>query len=260
LLFFLGQTATPGGFGTPVGRQLAAVEQAKTMRIENNAAEILVVGEGESPNVAEFPAVYDVLLRDVPHRFVDGRRAALFPAQSSIVLLAEGMAMMDLYADTAVSQTEIPLRPGEGSLHIMTLPGSAAPRPDVAFETPYLLANWVNLLGHDVPEIMGDGTVVWQIHWRTGDSPDPAIYQFFNHLLDSQGQRLSQADAAAFSPAQWRTGDIVVSQFVLEWDDGGKRPYTIHTGMYHYPSLEPIPFLDVAGNPYAEYEVMKIED
>ncbi len=260
LLFFLGQTATPGGFGAPVERQLAAVEQAKTTLAETNAAEILVVGAGESPRVDEFPAVYDVLLRDVPHRFVDGSRSALFPAQPSVILLADGMATMDLYAKTAVSHTEIPLRPGEGSLHIMALPGSAAPTPDTIFDPPYLLANWVNLLGHDALQTMGEGTAVWQIHWRTGDNPDPASYQFFNHLLDHQGQRLTQADAAAFSPAQWRAGDVVVSRFVLEWEDGGERPYAIHTGMYRYPSLEPIPFLDVAGNPYAEYEAIKIED
>ncbi|MCP4427257.1 MAG: hypothetical protein GY803_22440 [Chloroflexi bacterium] len=258
LLVFLGQTATPGGFGTPVARQLEAVAQAKMTLAETNAAEILVVGSGESPRLEEFPAVYDVLLRDTPHRFVNGERSALFPAAPAVVLLADGMAVMDLYSETAVIHTEIPLRPGEGSLHVLALPANAAPAPDATFETPLLLANWVNLLGYDEPMSLGEETAVWQIHWRAGDNPDPANYQFFNHLLDSQGQRLSQADAAAFSPSQWRAGDVVVSRFVLAWPDGGERPYTIHTGMYRYPSLEPVPFLDVAGNPYAEYETIQI--
>ncbi len=260
LLMFLGRTATPGGFGVPVKLKLEAVEQAKTLLAATNAAEILVVGAGESPRQDEFPAVYETLLRDTPHRFVDGTQSALFPAAPTVVLLDEGMDVADLYADAAASQVEIPLRPGEGSLHVLTLPASAAPPADTMFETPFLLANWVNLWGFDKPEMVGDGTAVFQLHWRTGDNPDPASYQFFNHLMDGRGQRMSQVDAPAFSPSQWRAGDVVVSRFVLEWIEGEERPYTIHTGMYRYPSLEPIPYLDVAGNPYAEYEILKIED
>lgn len=258
LLFFLGQRATPGGFGVPVAYKLAAVEQAQTMLAETDAAELLAVGPGESPRVDEFPAVYDVLLRGLPHRFVDGNRSALFPAEAAVVLLDEDMEAADLYRETAVSQQTIPLRTGEGSLHLLTLPAQAAPPADVVFETPYLLANWVNLLGYDEPVVHDDGTAVWQIYWRTGDNPDPASYQIFNHLIDGAGRRLSQVDGPAFSPDQWRVGDVVVSRFVLPWPEDGERPYTIRTGMYRYPSLEPVLLLDVAGNPYSDAVTIEV--
>jgi 4-amino-4-deoxy-L-arabinose transferase-like glycosyltransferase len=258
LLFFIGERATPGGFGLPLAYQLAAVKQAQTMLAKTGAGEILVAGPGESPDVDEFPAVYDVLLRDLPHRFVDGNRSALFPAEVAVVLLDGDMAVADLYEETAISHREIPLRTGEGSLHVLALPPAAAPPSDAVFEPPYLLANWVNLLGYDEPVVGDDGTAVWQLYWRTGDNPDPAGYQIFNHLMDGAGRRVSQVDGPAFSPMQWRAGDVVVSRFVLSWPEEGERPYTIRTGMYRYPSLEPVLLLDVAGNPFSDGVTVEI--
>jgi hypothetical protein len=259
LLFFVGLRATPGGFGVPLSRQLAAVDAAKTMLAETGASEILAAGAGESPRVDEFPAVYDVLLRGLPHRFVDVERSALFPAEAAVVLLDGESGTADLYRETAVSQHSIPLRTGEAGLTVLALPAVAAPQAGAIFEPPYLLANWVNLLGYDAPVAADDGTAVWQIYWRTGDNPDPADYQFFNHLIDGTGRRISQVDGPAFAPAQWQAGDVVVSRFVLPWPEDGERPFTIRTGMYRYPSLEPVLLLDVAGNPFSDAVTIELE-
>lgn len=260
LLSFVNKTATPGGFGVPLARQLAAANQAQELFGETKAAEVLVVGPGESPRIDESPAVFDVLLRGVPHRFVDGSQSALFPAEPAVILANGGSASLAVYQETAVAQAEIPLRSGEGSLNLLTLAASSAPAPSVRFESPYLLANWVNLLGYDDPVLLSDGTAVWQIHWRTGDNPDPASYQFFNHLIADGGERVGQADGPAFSPGQWRAGDIVVSRFIIPWPDDALRPFIMRTGMYHYPSLEPVLLLDVAGNPYTDAVEIKLED
>ena len=258
LLFFVGQQATPNGFGVPVARKLAAVEQAQTMLVETDAFEILAVGPGESPRVDEFPAVYDVLLRGLPHRFVDVDRSALFPAGAAVVLLDGADGVADLYRETAVAQQEIPLRTGEESLFVLSLPSAAAPQADVVFEPPYLLANWVNLLGYDEPIVQDDDTAIWQIYWRTGDNPDPANYQIFNHVIDGTGERISQIDGPAFSPSQWRAGNVIVSRFVLPWPEDGERPYSIRTGMYRYPSLEPVLLLDIAGNSFSDAVTIEI--
>ncbi|MCA9950857.1 MAG: hypothetical protein KDE48_14500 [Anaerolineales bacterium] len=272
LLNFVSTTNTPAAMGTPLAFKLAAVDEAKQLLAETNAREILAVGPGEFPKVDDFPAVYAVLLRDTPHRFVDSRRDALFPAQDAVVLL-DGKEMGnvwtgDLYLDTvtsaslstSVSITEFPLRPGEGSLYVLSLPGDAKPAPETAVEPPILLANWVNLLGHDGLEIVEGETAVWQVHWRTGDNPDPAGYQFFNHLIDSNGERISQLDAPAFAPNQWRAGDILISRFLLPMPESIIEPLTMRTGMYQYPSLENVPLLDVAGNPYNDAAEFQIQD
>ena len=251
LLNFLGQRATPGGFGTPLAMQLTAVEEARTALQTSSAAEVLIAGKGEAPDMSDFPAIYDTLLRDVPHRFVDVTQSALFPEMAAVVLLEPGVNQLaGLYEETAVNHTTIPLRQNEAPLYILTLPPAAAPTPDVTFEPSHLFANWVNLYGYDDLAITGE-TAVWQIYWGTGGNPDPVDYHFFNHLLDANEERIAQADGAAYSPAQWRAGDIVISRFDLPWPEG-ERPYMIRTGMYIYPSLESVPLLDVAGNPYTD--------
>ena len=197
-----------------------------------------------------------MLLREIPHRCIDTTQSALFPAEAAVVLLDGRLespsASGDLYLAAAETVAGVPLRPGEGSYTVLSLPAAAQPAPDVAVEPPLLLANWVNLLGHDRPQRLDDESAVWQVHWRTGDNPDPADYQFFNHLIDDQGQRISQVDAAAFDPGQWHAGDEVIGRFIMPWpEDTGDQP-AMRVGMYHYPSLENVPLLDEAGNPYSD--------
>ncbi|MBK8988125.1 MAG: glycosyltransferase family 39 protein [Chloroflexi bacterium] len=251
LLAFVAQTATPGGFGAPLGMQVAAADRAKAMLVATAAAEILVVGAGERPDLDEFSALWDALLWAAPRRFVDGRQSALFPVNRAVVVLDGALAAeADLYRATAVTTETFPLRPGEGALEILQLPGGAPP-PDAAFDEVVLLANWVNLLGYGLVVDDGGETAVWQLYWRTADNPDPADYHIFNHLINAAGQRVAQVDAAAFAPWQWQPGDVVVSRFNLSWpgDDPG---LLMRSGMYRYPGLEPVLLLDVAGNPYAD--------
>jgi 4-amino-4-deoxy-L-arabinose transferase-like glycosyltransferase len=281
LLAFVGQTATPWGFGTPLSYQLEAAETAVSLMAETGAVEILVVGEGDKPNLDDFPAVWDVLLRDAPHRFVDGTENAVFPAEAVVVVVSEDMpdAITAVYTEHAtltssVNAERIPLREGEGEMRVLVLPGGA-PEPDVSFEELYLLSNFVRFLGHDELDISA-GTAsstgsetsssaeaepveaelveaaIWQIYWQTADNPDPTDYHVFNHLLDGNGERVSQADGDAFSGSQWQPGDVVVSWFEMPWDDDWKRPLTMRSGMYNFDTQEPVLLLDEAGNPYTD--------
>ena len=282
LFTFVGQAATPGGFGVPLSYQLDAVETAVALMAETGAVEILAVGEGEKPAQNDFPAVWDVLLRDVPHRFVDGTAYAVFPEQAVVVVLSEQLGdEADLYRETAVSNQSVSLREGEGEMQVLSLAGGA-PEPDVFFDETYLLANFVRFLGYDqlaatASTSSADGltddastgsasgvstgsasgasideTAVWQIYWQTADNPNPIDYHIFNHILDGNGERVSQMDGAAFSGGQWLPGDVVVSRFELPWDDGWERPLTMRSGMYIFDTQEPVLLLDEAGNPYTD--------
>ncbi|MFN2124144.1 MAG: glycosyltransferase family 39 protein [Candidatus Promineifilaceae bacterium] len=253
---FVSGRATPGGYGVPLEMKIAAVEQIQDLLLESGAEEVLIAGGGEAPLFDEFPAEWDVLLRDVPHRFVNVTHSALFPNEGAVVLLdgrlEPPLSTGDLYLEAAAETHEIPLRSDEGSYFVLSLPPQARPAADVALEPPILLANWVNLLGYDWPQPTGEDWAVWQVHWRSGDNPDPSDYQFFNHLINDQGQRISQVDAAAFDPSQWRAGDEVIGRFIMPWPVDGSEQLTMRVGMYRYPSLENVPLLDEAGNPYSD--------
>jgi len=263
LLAFVGQTATPGGFGTPLSYQLEAAETAVALMAETDASEILAVGEGENPELDDFPAVWDVLLRDVAHRFVDGTENVLFPAELVVVVVSEQLGdEVDLYREMASSTSSgtqsVALREGEGEMYVLTLSGGA-PEPDVDFDEIYLLANFIRFLGHDdlastgsATDLVNDETAVWQIYWQTADNPNPTDYHIFNHLLDGNGERVSQMDGDAFSGNQWLPGDVVVSRFEMPWNEGWERPLIMRSGMYIFDTQEPVLLLDEAGNPYTD--------
>ena len=254
LLSLVGQQNTPGGYGTPVRFHLRAAEEAKALLEVNNGSEILVAGVSERPEEDELAAVYDLLLRDVPHRFVDTRRSALFPADSTVVLMGQGVfgPAVDAYLLAASSVRRLPLRAEEGVLQLATLPEGSAPNPEVALEATALFTNWIEIVGYDPLLPQPVGTTLWRLYWHPGANPDPADYHFFNHLLDGNGGRLGQEDAAVFAPWQWQAGDTVVSFFNLPWQVEIPGPLTMRTGVYRYPSLENVSLMDAAGNPAGE--------
>lgn len=249
LLSFVAQNATPGGWGTPLYRPLQAAVAAEQWLANTGAAEVLIAGPTEDPQQDEFVALFDLLLRDVPHRFVNINRSAVFPQQAAVVLLQPAPApLMDLYATAATAERTIPLRPGEGFYTLLTLPPTAAPVPAQRFNPAPLLANAAFLAGYDLPP----GTADLRLYWQVGTPSPTAVYYFFTAVQDARGTRLAQTDWPTFGAAQWRPQDQVVSRFVLQDLEKGLRPLTIRLGMYHYPSLEPVPVLDTAANTSAD--------
>ena len=262
LLVFVRSHATPGGFGTPLARKLAAAEAAQHLVATTAATEVIAVGPGTSPAEDDFPAVYDVLLRATPHRFADVTQTALFPAHAAVVLLDTSETEIHvgaLYEEAAVSAATFPLRAGEGELQVLALPSRAAPTPEHAFADTILLTNFVRFLGYTGP-LVAEEAARWQVHWQTADNPDPRDFHIFNHLLNENGERIAQVDGAAFAGNQWQPGDVVVSHFVLPWPPGAGAPRTMRVGMYVYPQVEPVLLMDVAGNPYADAVEIEIRE
>jgi hypothetical protein len=254
LLALVGQQNTPGGYGTPVRFHLQAAEDARALLERQNAGEVIIAGRSERPEEEEFAAVYDVLLRNVPHRFVDSSHSALFPADGAVVLInhaAFGPAVQ-AYLEAAISVRRLPLRADEGVLQLATLPAGSAPLPEISPESTILFSNWIEITGYDPLLPQPVGTALWTIYWHPGANPDPADYHFFNHLLNESGERVGQEDAAVFAPWQWQAGDTVISFFYLNTPEETAGPLTMRTGVYRYPSLENVPLLDAAGNPAGE--------
>lgn len=266
LLDLVATQATPGGFGTPLGLHLQAVRETQQLVQEWGAQEVLLAGRGEDPGETEFAAIFDVLLGETSHRFVDVRRSALFPAAPSVVLLDTGLSEeAGPYREATVEQRQAPLRAGEGALLIYALPGHAAPMAQNTLPPPPpQYANYVKLLGYGAKSGEDAGTILWRLTWQTADGPaggpSGRDYHFFNHLLDAGGQRVAQADAAAFDSAQWRQGDVVVSGFALEVPHEAESPFTMRVGMYVFGSGENVPVLDVAGNAAADAVEIEIGD
>jgi len=251
---FLSQQATPGGFGTPLALELEAVDTARQKFSESGAAEILIAGLGDDPQEDAFAAVYRTLLWDVPHRFVNATDTAVFPQDTAVVLLENIGLGGEVYLEAAGDTAVISQRRGEPDLYVLTLDGPPTPRH--IFDPPPILTNWASYAGYNDPVMAADGeTAVWQVYWNAGE-PSAVDTHMFVHVLNEQGER-EQQDTAVFPPSQWRPGDLVVNVFRLPWPDNAN---LIRTGMYIYPSLEPILVFDVAGNPYTDAVEIKIRE
>ena len=60
----------------------------------------------------------------------------------------------------------------------------------------------------------------------------------------------SQYDGAGFPSVSWRAGDLVLSRFPIPVpDDLLPGRYSVWAGLYIYPQVVNVSFLDVAGNP-----------
>ena len=250
LLGIVGQVDTPGGFGELLGHQLAAVDVAREWVAAGDAAEVLILADGENPEQDNIAAIYALHLRDLPHRFVTGGESVVFPEESAVMLRVVNGGELDHFVEAAaIDERVITRRSGEWPLYVSLLPGGSAPLLAKPFEQTPLLGNWVNILGYEDRLDRGG----WLVSWRVGVTA-PVDYHFFNHLL-VDGERVAQVDGAGFGARQWHEGDIVVSYFPFSEDfDRYKteRPWVMRVGMYGYPSLENVPLLDVAGNPYAD--------
>ncbi|MBL8045539.1 MAG: glycosyltransferase family 39 protein [Anaerolineales bacterium] len=241
LIHFIGTRATPGAFGTPLGQLLQVAGAVR------GAPDVVIVSAGAHPHLDEVPAVFDVLLRGTPHRFVDGRTTAVFPAGEARVVL---WPMNDSPATAAYAQlgdlqvqATIPLRQNEGQVQVLAANNAAQhaltqlPHPR---EASALLSNLAEILGS------GSDGRAWQLWWRAPEGSEDVT--IFAHLLDASGQRVAQADVPTYPAVGWRTGDVVISFFELN-----NVGYIVRSGMYQSTPLTPIEILDVNGNPAGQW-------
>lgn len=242
LLGFLGARATPGAFGAPLGLILDVADRVRA------APDVVVVSEGADPHVDEMPAVFDVLLRDTPHRFVDGRTTVVLPAGDAAVVVWPGAApypgedLIRTWGGGGWAEV-VSLRAGEGRVRIARF-ADVALEPIEPRAASALLSNGAELLGGGLAE---GGR--WALWWRApGGAAEAEAVTVFAHRLDAGGARVAQADVPTYPIAGWRARDLVVSYFTLQGQ--GVR---VRAGMYGAQSLTPVDVLDAAGNPAGQW-------
>jgi len=247
LLQFISLYNTPNGFGTPLSMTMNAVNKAQDIYIENELSEVLIIGNGNDPEVHEFPAIYDALLTQIPHRFVDWRYTNVIPRLPSIALYRQDSSQQigyNYYQELSDKKSYFRLRQGEGTIAVAELLKPQDATIDLRqFAPPRRLANGVTILGYSPITIHGG--LEWMIHWTPGNT-SAADYHFFNHLYDSNGTRIGQSDAASYPAYQWKDGDRVISFFSTSVDTEVK---FLKVGMYTYPDMQNIFFVDDSGKP-----------
>ena len=247
LLQYVSVHNTPNGYGTPLSMTMTAINKVQHLYSKTNSSEVLIIGIGNDPTVHEYPAIYSALLSQIPHRFVDERYSNVLPSLPAIVLdhqSGKPETILSHYHQLSSSKSYIPLRPGEGIITVsQLLPVKLETNTYRQFTYPRTLANGVSILGYSTHTT--ENSLDWEIHWTTGERTN-TIYHFFNHLYNDDGEKIAQSDAPSFPAHQWKEGDRVISYFTNNFDNRVKQ---LKVGMYTYPDLKNILFLDDSGTP-----------
>jgi hypothetical protein len=239
---FVSSHDTTGGFGLPLRSYQHVADRVVTDAQTEQAYEVLVVGQGDSPAVDETAAVFDLLLRDrIPYRFVDGRTAALWPEARAITLIAPG-------AGPAAEWYQ-----GQSLVDITVAPGTAGsfqtvisePLPATTGFTPVLgprqFTNGVEVEAYSTEgEIQPGGTLRLWLLWQQVTPVDAVDARFTARLMDGSGREWGQDDRMGYPSIYRRQGDRYLSLFEIPISEQATPelgPYRVGVGVYTYPDL-----------------------
>jgi hypothetical protein len=249
---FVDSHSTAGGFGTPLGDYLKIATQLADAATEAGAAEALVVAEGDSPVVDEIPAVYSVLLTDrIPHRFVDGRTAAVFPSAPAVALLVPPAGPAAEWYDSW------PMRDLGDGHELVFLDGTWPTAGLWPVSGPRLFETGIEIQSYDwwseqaASAAVGRLWLQWQVLWLS-----PEDTHFSVRVLEETGQLWGQADATGYPTAYRRKGDRVMSQFDIMSTDSGGGPVQAQASLYYYPQVISVPVVNEAGQPVDDRVVL----
>ena len=275
LFDFMVHHPSTGGYGIPLRYVRQAAADARMLATStSDGAEIVVLSRETSPAMHETPAVFEALLFGLPHRFADGSQALPVPDAREVVYLAGPMSGSDASGLDPTDGLTGGVQLLEGMAYVRSISDVALPdgvryrllkragaeRTDVlagmerfsAFPDGVPFENGVTFMGYDLPEgvTAGETLTVWLAWWVRQPPPTGVDYHFFVHLLDADGGLRAQHDGTGFPTASWRAGDLVVSRFTLSLPaDLSAGRYAVWAGMYTYPDVVNVSYLDVAGNP-----------
>lgn len=248
---FVASRPTPGGAGIPIGYYESIVNQAKTAWQAEPASEIVVNTVGSDPQSDEYPAIFDFLLNDVPHRFVDASQGIrVIPQQSNIqVDYSPAAPLINMPVRDQV--TQIDLRAGEQPARIYESSGYTT----LPCET-ILSARWANsttLLSAKIDPMIAGQSVAINLCVKLDQNSPTTDYHWTNQLFDQTGKRWAQIDGAGFAARDWRAGDVVELKFQIELPaDLPAGDYLLRIGQYTYPDIASVPVIDVLDNPQSD--------
>jgi hypothetical protein len=249
---FVASRPTPAATSIPIGYYERIVNAAKTALKQSDGSEIIVNTRGANVNSDEYPAIFNFLLNDVPHRFVDVEQSMhVYPASSHIQI---DYAPYDLTLPAEAGRDlieEITLRAGEQPGRVYRSGGYTNP-PCVVVATPGRWQNGVSLLAAQIdPAKPGEQAVVHLC--LKIDQPATEEYHWTAQLWDHAGRRWAQVDDNGYSSRYWRAGDVITQDLRLTLPtDLPLGDYVLRVGQYTWPDVKPVLTIDAMGNPQSD--------
>ncbi|HVO44475.1 MAG TPA: hypothetical protein VMT34_17740 [Aggregatilineales bacterium] len=245
LLTFLDSHAPAGTFGVPLGHLMPV----RAALLANHPQAVLASLDGQYIGYNDLTTIWNFLLIDVPSiRFLD-HNIDVYPANDTLYFSSD-------CADKTLAQTFV-LPSGEACYGIAWRRAAdfehvvLTPLPD-----PPVFANGVHVVG---TQWTGACLTVA----TRPDGANPNDYQFAIHLMDAQGNIVSNADAIGWRGRYWQAGDRILRTFCLADPALSGTIAGVQIGMYTYEDrpdgrhFDNIDILDKAGNPAGQYIIVR---
>jgi len=249
---FVAARPTPGAISIPIGYYERIVNEAKTALKETGGAEIIVNTIGSNVNTDEYPAIFNFLLNNVPHRFVDVNQLMRVYPSASHIQIDYAPYRSTTFAEAGRDLVEeITLRAGEQPGRVYRSDGYAKPPCEIA-ATPGRWQNGVSLLSTQIDPLRAGQPTQIKLCLKI-DQPAAEDYHWTAQLWDKNGRRWAQVDDNGYPSRYWRTGDVITQALALDLPaDLPVGDYVLRIGQYTWPDVKPVLSLDVAGNPQSD--------
>lgn len=249
---FVAARPTPGGMSIPIGYYEQMTRQAEDALKQSGGAEIIINTRGSNPDTDEYPAIFDFLLNEVPHRFVDiGQAAVVYPAASHIQIDYAPDGTPPAANGPRELFTHVPLRDTEAPAAIYRVAGAADPPCEVS-AAPARWSNGVTLLSAQIDPLKAGGKAAIRLCLKI-DQPSTGEFHWTAQLWDKAGRRWAQVDDNGYPARYWRAGDVIVQTLMLDVSpDVPAGDYILRAGQYTWPAVKPVLTLDAMGNPQSD--------
>jgi hypothetical protein len=247
---------SPGGYGPPIKQALAVAQMARDAVRSGRAPDVIVVAPGGDPSVDELATVFDALLADVPHRFVNGDAGLILRQEHAQYIFVDGTtrAFETLKANTTDLQASV-MPASNNNTRAYTYAFAPRASLDTLRPTSALWANGVGLLGD---RVQIDDKLRITLALKVFRAAESAVnYHWFAHVYAGQ-IRIAQQDSGGIHPRNWRADDILLLWFDVPVAQNS-RPDSVRVGTYLYPQIQNVMVLDSAGNPIDDYIRLNID-
>ncbi len=237
-----------GGYGPPVRAAWAMADVARARIQRGEAADVIVVAPGGDPAVDEQAAIMDVLLSDVPRRFVRAEDGMLVRGDATQYVFTPGAddALRRLREIEPSAQWEVRRASVyDGDARVYTsMSGSALQLGNFTAQE----ATWeggARLIGHRVQR--SDAQLVVDAFVSVVGIPATDVH-WFARAIDGERQ-IASVDIGGVRPTAWRVGDVLVLRFQLALPAADAAVTRVRLGAYAYPEIRQLAVLDAMGNP-----------
>lgn len=252
LINTVGTQATLGGLGRPLEAWRSAAAVARTLPV----CEIKAITDGAWPDWQAEPATVDLLLHGDPRLLIvdgnhlrdettyrDGRSAIWItpPTQNSTEI------SRTLYEIGSSTLPPLPSRRDEAPLRILYDDGGRT-EATVGDLKAVDFANGQTLLGYAWRgDVAPGGQIRLFLQWGLGSVAEAP--QAFNHLEDSAGEKITQADGMICPANQWPAGETVWTWYDLVIPpDAPAGPFHLRTGLYTLSDIRTVARADGGGD------------